>query len=154
MMETTHGRGNRSMNDEAGRQFIDTNILVYAHDATAGQKHETAKSLIQSLWHSREGTLSIQVLQEFFVTITKKIAYPYNNQEAAKIIEDLSTWHIHSPSITDILAATEIQTRYQLSFWDSMIIHSANTLGCGVLWTEDLNNGQIIHQTTIRNPFS
>ena len=141
------------MSDENGRQFIDTNILVYAHDATAGQKHETAKSLIQSLWYSREGKLSIQVLQEFYVTITRKIAYPYSTQEAAKIIEDLGAWHIHTPSVTNVLAAIEIQTRYQLSFWDSMIIHSAVTLGCGVLWTEDLNNGQIIHQTTIRNPF-
>ena len=141
------------MSDENARQFIDTNILVYAHDATAGQKHETAKSLIQSLWYSREGKLSIQVLQEFYLTITKKIAYPYSTQEAAKIIEDLGAWHIHTPSVTNILGTIEIQTRYQLSFWDSMIIHSAVTLGCGVLWTEDLNNGQIIHQTTIRNPF-
>jgi predicted nucleic acid-binding protein len=141
------------MNDDAYWQFVDTNVLVYAYDAAAGQKHDAAKALLQTLWQSRHGCLSVQVLQEFYVTVTQKVASPYNANEAAKIIEDLRVWRIHAPAVTDVLAAIDLQTRYQLSFWDAMILHSANSLGCKVVWTEDLNEGQTINQTMIRDPF-
>lgn len=141
------------MNDDADWQFVDTNILVYAHDAAAGQKHDAAKALLQALWQSRRGCLSIQVLQEFYVTVTQKVAAPYSVSEAARIIEDLAVWRIHAPTVTDVLAAIDLQSHYQLSFWDAMILHSAGSLGCNVVWTEDLNHGQTINQTTIRDPF-
>lgn len=141
------------MSDEADWQFVDTNILVYAHDSSAGQKHDAARALLQTLWQSRSGCLSIQVLQEFYVTVTRKVAAPYEASEAAKIIEDLSAWRVHSPAVKDVVAAIDLQTRYQVSFWDAMILQSANRLGCNLIWTEDLNHGQTIHQTTIRNPF-
>lgn len=141
------------MSGDLGNQFVDTNILVYAFDTTAGRKHETAKTLIQSLWQSHQGNLSIQVLQEFFVTVTRKVSSPYSLTEASNIVEDLSVWAIHSPSVNDVLAAIKLQTQFQLSFWDAMIIHSANVLGCAVLWTEDLNHGQQINKSLIQNPF-
>jgi predicted nucleic acid-binding protein len=111
------------------------------------------KALLRSLWLSRQGALSIQVLQEFYITVTRKVASPYSAREAANIVEELSTWSVHAPAVSDILAAIELQIRYQLSFWDAMILQSATVLSCGVLWTEDLSHGQMINQTTIRNPF-
>ena len=141
------------MNDDAGRQFVDTNILVYAHDAVAGPKHDTAKALLQDLWNSRWGCLSIQMLQEFYVTVTQKVAMPYSAIEAAKIIEDFAAWRIHAPTVSDVLAAIDLQNRYQLSFWDAMMLQSAGSLGCTVVWTEDLNHGQMINQVLIQNPF-
>ena len=141
------------MSDESRSQFVDTNILVYAYDVSAGKKHDTAKALIQSLWQSRLGYLSLQVLQEFYVTVTRKVPSPYLPEEAANIIDDLSVWQIHSPTANDVLEAIKLQTRYQFSFWDAMILQSANVLGCEVVWTEDLSHGQTINQTLIRNPF-
>ena len=141
------------MNDDAGRQFVDTNILVYAHDAVAGPKHDTAKALLQDLWNSRWGCLSIQMLQEFYVTVTQKVAMPYSAIEAANIIEDFAAWRIHAPTVSDVLAAIDLQNRYQLSFWDAMMLQSAGSLGCTVVWTEDLNHGQMINQVLIQNPF-
>jgi predicted nucleic acid-binding protein len=141
------------MNDDAGRQFVDTNILVYAHDAVAGPKHDTAKALLQDLWNSRWGCLSIQMLQEFYVTVTQKVTMPYSAIEAAKIIEDFAAWRIHAPTVSDVLAAIDLQNRYQLSFWDAMMLQSAGSLGCTVVWTEDLNHGQMINQVLIQNPF-
>lgn len=141
------------MNDKP-RQFVDTNILVYAHDRAAGQKHATARALMESLWQSGQGCLSIQVLQEFYVTVTRKVSQPYTPAEAARIIDDLGTWHIHTPSVNDVLAAIDLQARFQISFWDALIVQSGLQLGCELIWTEDFNSGQMIHQIEIRNPFT
>ncbi|MCO5193160.1 MAG: PIN domain-containing protein [Anaerolineae bacterium] len=141
------------MSVEAERQFVDTNILVYAHDAAAGEKHHKARQLLVDLWQSRLGCVSVQVLQEFYLTVTREVANPLKSEEAAAIIRDLSTWRVHSPQADDILAAIALQTRYQLSFWDAMILHSANALACELLWTEDLHHGQRVNATLIRNPF-
>jgi Predicted nucleic-acid-binding protein, contains PIN domain len=83
------------------RQFADTNILVYAHDVTAGDKHSRARALVEELWDTRQGCLSVQVLQEFFVTTTRKIPKPLEALAAAQIIDDLAHWHVHSPAVTD-----------------------------------------------------
>lgn len=133
-------------------QFVDTNILVYAHDSAAGQKHERAKALIQSLWDSQMGCLSIQVLQEFYVTITRKVARPLSPVEASQIISNLGAWRLHTPQVEDVLAAIQIQTRYQLSFWDALIIQSANQLACEIVWSEDLNAGQTYSTVRVENP--
>jgi predicted nucleic acid-binding protein len=109
--------------------------------------------LLRSLWQSRWGCLSVQVLQEFYVTVTQKVASPYASREAAEIIAELSVWRVHAPAAADVMAAIDLQGRYQLSFWDAMIAHSASALGCETLWTEDLSDGQEINQTTVRNPF-
>ena len=140
------------MTDSSNLQFVDSNILVYAHDVTAGNKRTLAKSLIEDLWELRNGCLSIQVLQEFFVTITQKVTKPFDVQTATEIIDDLSTWQVHSPRPQDILDAIELQKRYQVSFWDAMILQSAIRLGCDTLWSEDLNPGQIYHSIQLLNP--
>lgn len=141
------------MSDKNNLQFVDTNILVYAHDISAREKHEKAKLLVHDLWESRKGCLSIQVLQEFFVTITKKVPCPINLSDAASIISDLGQWKVHAPGTDDILEAISIQKHYGLSFWDSLIINSACSLNCNVLWSEDLGNGQTYEGVRVINPF-
>jgi len=137
----------------ANPQFVDTNVLIYAHDRSAGSKHERARALMQELWDTRAGCLSIQVLQEFYVNITRKVAHPLTPEAAAEIITDLSMWQIHRPDVSDLLEAIRLQTRLQLSFWDAMIIASANRLACHTVWSEDLNAGQSYGDTVVQNPF-
>ena len=142
------------MSGEERYQFLDTNVLVYAHDKLANHKYDVARSLLQELWASGHGCLSIQVLQEFYVTITRKIANPLLPDLAGQIVGDLGTWHVHSPIVSDVQAAIDLQTRFQISFWDAMIIRSALSLGCDVLWSEDLNPGQSYAGVVVRNPFA
>jgi len=141
------------MSDPRNLQFVDTNILIYAHDLSSGPKHTHARGLIQELWQSGEGCLSVQVLQEFYVNVTQKVAKPLATEVAAQIIADLSAWQIHRPGVEDVLDAMRLQDRYQLSFWDAMIVASAVQLGCQTLWTEDLNPGQVYDQVTVLSPF-
>lgn len=141
------------MSDDSTRQFVDTNVLVYAYDKSAGVKHEQAQIILQTLWQSQNGCLSIQVLQEFYVTVTRKITQPLSTTQAAQIVADLGAWHIHRPDVVDVLGAIQVQERYDLSFWGAMIMHSANRLGCHTLWSEDLNAGQVYQQVNVQNPF-
>lgn len=141
------------MSDELALQFIDTNILVYAHDATAGEKQTQAKALIQSLWNSGTGCVSVQVLQEFYVTVTQKVRQPLKSEIVAQVVEALSFWRVYTPDARDVLGAIELQQRYQLSFWDAMIVYSAAQLGCQAIWSEDLNPGQIYAGVRVLNPF-
>ena len=135
------------------RQFIDTNVLVYAHDVTAGDKHGRARTLVEELWDTRQGCVSVQVLQEFFVTTTRKIPKPLDAPTAAQIIDDLAHWHVHAPAASDVVAAIEIHQRTGASFWDAMILRSAKELGCQILHSEDLNAGQEYNGVEVRNPF-
>ncbi|HUY45807.1 MAG TPA: PIN domain-containing protein [Streptosporangiaceae bacterium] len=135
------------------RSFVDTNILVYAHDETAGEKRDRARSLLAELWESGDGCLSVQVLQEFFVTVTRKVPKPLDAVSAAAIIADLSHWRVHSPGSDDVLNAIDSHRRHDISFWDAMIICSAASLGCGTLFSEDLNPEQRYDGVRVRNPF-
>jgi predicted nucleic acid-binding protein len=135
------------------RQFVDTNILVYAHDETAGDKHSRARALVEGLWDTRQGCLSVQVLQEFFVTTTWKLPKPLEAPAAAQIVDDLAHWHVHSPAVADVRAAIDIHQRTGASFWDAMILRSAQELGCQILYSEDLNAGQGCDGVEVRNPF-
>ncbi|MCC6170346.1 MAG: PIN domain-containing protein [Caldilineaceae bacterium] len=142
------------MNEIDRLQFVDTNLLVYAYDETAGNKHVQAAELMAALWESGTGCLSIQVLQEFFVNITRKVPQPLALPAAAQIIADLSVWHVHCPTTEDVLAAIQLQQRHGLAFWDAMILNSASQLGCTVLWSEDFSPGRQYDQTVVRTPFS
>jgi predicted nucleic acid-binding protein len=141
------------MSAETLSEFVDTNILVYAHDRSAGKKHAIARELIKRLWETRQGCLSVQVLQEFYVTITRKVAQPIKPEEAAELIRDLGYWRIYTPTIQDVLSAIDLQAEYRISFWDAMVVHSALCLGCSVIWSEDLSNGQAYRQVIVKNPF-
>ncbi len=141
------------MSDEALLEFLDTNVLLYAHDVTAGTKRERAMALVTGLWESSNGCLSVQVFQEFYVNITRKVKKPLDSSAAYQIIADLSHWRVHVPNTTDVLEAIRIQQRNQISFWDAMIVASAAQLGCGVIWSEDLNPGQVYEGIRVLNPF-
>ncbi len=142
------------MSGDRGFQFVDTNILVYAYDSEAGLKHERARRLLAALWREERGCVSIQVLQEFYVVVTRKIPRPLPSHVASQIIADLGLWRVHQPHVADILNAVDLQHRYALSFWDAMILQSALVLDCSVLWSEDLSHLQIYHQIQVRNPFA
>lgn len=142
------------MSAEAAHAFVDTNVLVYAHDTTAGPKGDRARELVDDLWRSRQGCLSIQVLQEFFVTVTGRIRDPLESSEAAAAVADYAKWSTHAPSAGDVLSAIETRERFGISFWDAMIVHSAATLGCDVLYSEDLSAGQRYEGVLLVDPFA
>lgn len=135
------------------RIFVDTNILVYAHDVSAGIKNTTAKKLVGELWESNTGCLSVQVMQEFYVNVTQKVPNPLDSQTAVGIIRELKYWNIYAPDIDDVIHAVDIQQRYQVSFWDAMILQSAQRLECKLIWSEDLNPGQMYDGVKLVNPF-
>ena len=142
------------MSAEVARAFVDANVLVYAHDASAGKKKLAAERLVASLWDRGGGCLSVQVLQEFFVTVTRKVADPLSPDEAADRIRNFRAWTVFVPRLDDVLSAIALHEQWRVSFWDAMIVHAAAELGCDVLWTEDLQDGQVVQGVRIRNPFS
>jgi predicted nucleic acid-binding protein len=133
--------------------FVDTNILVYAFDRSAGQKHTLALQLMEECWENENGCLSIQVLQEFFVNVTQKIFMPLDLQTARQIVADLAHWHLHTPEASDLLQAIDYMRDHRLSFWDAMILQSAARLACVRLFSEDLNHGQSYGNVRVINPF-
>lgn len=145
------------MSGEAGRRerrFVDSNLFVYAYDVSAGSKREIARDLIAGLWRERAGCLSVQVLQELFVNLTRKAPKPLSARAAAALVEDLSAWRVHSPGPLDVLSAIEMHERMSVSFWDAMILTSARSLGCQVLYSEDLGAGQSYDGVVVVNPFA
>lgn len=142
------------MSGETTRQFVDTNVLVYAHDVSAGTKHDRARELLEQLWTNRTGCLSVQVLQEFYVTVTRKVPLPLDGQVAAQIIADFAQWTVHAPVVDDVLGAIELHQRNGISFWDAMVLRSARQLGCAVLWSEDLSPSQDYAGVRVQNPFT
>ena len=142
------------MSAELTREFLDTNVLVYAHDRSAGEKYRRAINLLEQLASRENGALSIQVLQEFFVTVTTRLPKPLRVHDAAAIVSDLGALATHAPGVTDVLAAIDIHDRLQVSFWDAMILRSASVLRCAVVWSEDLAHGRRYDDLVVRNPFS
>jgi len=125
-------------------EFVDTNVLLYAYDVTAGERHERARELVGRLGRTRSGALSVQVLQEFYVNAVHKIA---------ERVAVLGLWAVHTPGPSDVVAAIDIVQSDKVSFWDAMIIRSAGALGCTVLWSEDLNPGQVISGVRVADLF-
>jgi len=133
--------------------FIDTNVLLYAHDRTAGQKRDVARDLITDLWGTRAGALSTQVLQEFYVNATRKLPRPLSASAARKVIGRYATWAVHQIEPADIIAASELEKRHRQSFWDALVLISAARSGATTLVTEDLQHGRTIVGVRIVNPF-
>jgi len=138
---------------EGDKVFLDTNIIMYAYDVSAGEKHEIAKKILVELWDSGLGVISTQVLQEFFVNVTQKIQKPLDKRLARDIISDLMKWDVVINDGESILEAVEILLRHGYSFWDSLIIEAAIRSGAVALLSEDLADGQIINGVTVKNPF-
>jgi len=135
------------------KEFVDTNIFLYAYDSTTPEKGSKARKLISVLWKSGLGVISIQVLQDLYVNMTRKLPHPISPEQAVQIITDLGQWHLHRPTLEDLQKSIELEKTFSISFWDAMIVNSAGQMGCKILWTEDLKSGQYIGDLVIRNPF-
>jgi predicted nucleic acid-binding protein len=132
--------------------FVDTNILVYAHDFTQGAKHERARALVQKLWESGNGVLSTQVLQELCVSLRRKAARPLSAEGTRKVIEDYASWEIVVNTAESVLEALDIELRDKISFWDALIVQAAGSSGAEVLYSEDLADGQSYGEVRVINP--
>ncbi len=132
--------------------FVDTNILVYAHDFTTGAKHERARALIEKLWSSGGGVLSTQVLQELCINLRRKAARPLSIEGTRRLIEDYSRWEVVVNTAESVLGALNLESRYQISFWDALIVQAAETAGAAVLYSEDLAEGQTYGAIRVVNP--
>ena len=133
--------------------FVDANILVYVEDRDAGHKHTIARNLVADLWRSGEGVLSIQVLQEFFVIVTRKVPRPLSAEQALAIVEQYLTWRVVENTGDLLLAGIRRAAALKVSFWDALVLEAALRERCDRVWTEDLNHGQRIGDLTIVNPF-
>ena len=132
--------------------FVDTNILVYAHDLTQGAKHERARALVQKLWDSGNGVVSTQVLQELCVSLRRRAARPLSAEGMRKVIEDYSSWEIVVNTAESVLEALDLELRYKISFWDALIVQAAGSCGAEVLYSEDLADGQSYGDVRVINP--
>ncbi len=132
--------------------FVDTNILVYAHDRSAGVKHQRAQMLLEQLWNSGQGVLSTQVLQELCVNLRRKVSTPLPVEEVRLLIRDYATWEVVSNTPESILQALDIETRYMTSFWDALILQAAESAGASILYSEDLATAQHYGSIQIVNP--
>lgn len=134
--------------------FVDTNILVYAHDLSAGPKHQRAQTLVEQLWDSRLGVLSTQVLQELCVSLQRKASRPPATEELRDLIEDYLSWEVVTNTAQSVLLGIDLAARHQISFWDALIVQAAETAGASILYSEDLSNGQRYGSVQVVNPFS
>jgi predicted nucleic acid-binding protein len=133
--------------------FVDTNVLVYGEDRDAKGKHQIARDLIVQLWDDHEGVLSIQVLQEFYVNVTRKLKKPLSIAKAREIVDEYLTWTVVENTGMLLTQAIALQQRAQLSFWDALVVQAAIDSGCDRLYSEDLNAGQKYGTVTVVNPF-
>lgn len=138
------------MNDKT---FVDTNVLIYAHDIDAGRKYEIAKDLLRELWIDRTGILSTQVLQEFYVNATRKIRTPLPKPAARSVVHTYAAWCVAGITPADVSVAFQVEDDSKISFWDALIVAVAIRSGARQVLSEDLNAGQAIAGVTIRNPF-
>ena len=134
------------------KYFVDTNILLYAHDRSAGLRHERGRQLVEQLWASGQGVLSTQVLQELCINLRRKIARPLPVEEIRRIIQDYLSWEIVINDSASVLQALEIELRYQTSFWDALILQAAESSGAAILYSEDLAAGQKYGAVQVVNP--
>ncbi|HEV2422042.1 MAG TPA: PIN domain-containing protein [Candidatus Acidoferrales bacterium] len=135
------------------KYFVDTNILMYAHDVSAGAKHERAKALVEELWRDRSGVISTQVLQELAVNLRRKADRPLHAKATREIIRDYLAWQIVVNGAESILEALDIEAKFRISFWDALVIHAAQAAGADVLYSEDLSHGQVYGTARVVNPF-
>src|SRR5271167_1950106 len=136
----------------ADKYFVDTNILIYAHDRAAGVKHERARQLIESLWASGRGVLSTQVLQELCVNLRRKVARPLGADEIRRLIYDYMSWEIVVNAPEAAIQALEIEARSKTSFWDALILQAAEQAGAAILYSEDLASKQSYGTVRVVNP--
>jgi predicted nucleic acid-binding protein len=139
------------MSDKA---FVDTNILACAHEPAPGIKHERARALIEKLWETGDGVLSTQVLQELCFNLRRKTAKPWTVEETRSLVEDYLDWQIVVNTPDSVIEALTIEARYQISFWDALIIQAAERSGAAILYSEDFSDGQTYGSIRGVNPLT
>ncbi|MGD0730740.1 MAG: PIN domain-containing protein [Terracidiphilus sp.] len=132
--------------------FVDTNILVYGHDRSAGIKHLRAQALLNQLWDSGNAVLSTQVLQELCINLRRKAGNPLPIEEVRLLIRDYSTWEVITNTPESVLKALDIEARYKTSFWDALVLQAAEDAGAPILYSEDLATGQRYGSIQVVNP--
>lgn len=135
------------------RVFVDTNVLVYARDRTEEEKHRSALRWLAALWQARAGRLSWQVLQEYYVTATRKLDPPRGRADAREDVSSLVTWRPIDVDLVTLDRAWDVEDRFGLSWWDAHIVAAAQVGGCTHLLTEDLQDGQSLGGVTVISPF-
>jgi predicted nucleic acid-binding protein len=134
------------------RSFFDTNVLIYADDKANPAKQRRALDLITEHRRGRTGVVSQQVLQEYFVTVTRKLRV--DAAIARRKVELLAEFDVAAPDVTDILAAIDLHRLHSFSFWDALILRAAKQSGCAVLLSEDMQHSREIDGVRIENPFA
>ena len=138
----------------AQKYFVDTNILIYAHDRSAGVKHDRARRTVEQLWNSGGGVLSTQVLQELCINLRRKVAKPLPVDEVRQLIEDYLSWEVVVNTPESVLQALEIEVRHKISFWDALVLQAAESAGAEVLYSEDLTSGHHYGTIQVVNPLA
>jgi predicted nucleic acid-binding protein len=134
--------------------FVDTNVLVYAHDVSETIRQPVAQTLLAELWRNRVGALSTQVLQEFYVVATRKFEPPMPRRQARQLVDAYSHWQLIHVDVPLIISASLLEERHSLSFWDALIVEAARRASATRLLTEDLQAGRRIDKMLIDNPFA
>jgi predicted nucleic acid-binding protein len=133
--------------------FVDTNVLVYAHQLREPVKRPAAIQWLERLWQEQLGRLSMQVLNEYYVTVTRKIRPARTAADAWDEVRELLSWK-PQPTDSELLhRAREVEQRHQLSWWDSLIVGAAQLQDCALLLTEDLQHRAVYGSVTVQNPF-
>jgi predicted nucleic acid-binding protein len=133
------------------RSFFDTNVLIYADDKAAPAKQRRAIDLVAEHRRARTGVVSMQVLQEYFVTVTKKLRL--DPSIARRKVELLAEFDVAAPEVADILAAIDLHRLHGFSFWDALVLRAAKQAGCSIVLSEDMQNARAIDGVQIVNPF-
>ncbi len=134
-----------------GREFLDTNILIYAHDGRDPRKQTCARDLIRRLLRERRGVLSLQVLQEFFAAATRKLGM--SSEDARRRIVQYSRFDVVTLGVADLVAAIDLHRLHHLSLWDALVVRAALNGSCTTLHTEDMQSGYVVETLTLQNPF-
>jgi predicted nucleic acid-binding protein len=139
---------------DGDRIFVDTNILIYAYDAGAGERHRIARSVLEDLWERRAGILSAQVLQEFYNTVVRKLGPRLTAVDARNVIVQYSEWCAYPTDALVVYNAARLHESHRVSWWDALIIESACQAGAKYLLSEDLQDGRKFGALEVRNPFA
>lgn len=133
--------------------FVDANVFVYAINPAEPRKREAALALLSRLWGEQRARTSVQVINEFYAVVTRKLRYSIAKEEAQAQVEDLLAWHPHPVDAQLILQARSIETRYKLNWWDCLIVAAARAQNCAILYSEDLQHGAVYDGVKVIDPF-
>ena len=134
--------------------FVDTNIFVYARDLAFPRKQSVARGWLERLWRDRTGRVSVQVLSEYYTTMTRKLRPQLLPEDAWEDVRALAAWRPQPVDLPVLERGREIERRFSLSWWDSLIVAAAQMQDCTLLLSEDLQDAMTIGNVTIRNPFA